>query len=233
VWFTTSWGSTETSPAITSAHWRLERAGCIGAPLPGMALKFVPSGDKLEMRVKGVSVFPGYRDAPELTAKAFDDDGYYLIGDAGRLIDAARPECGVAFDGRVAEDFKLGSGTWVSVGTLRPRLVSALAPWALDAVITGHERDEVGALVFPTAAAAALPPGDLAQKLRGALQALRAEAGGSAQSPTRLLVLSEPPSAEAGEITDKGYLNQRAVLARRAAEVAALYAGTDARVIAA
>ena len=232
VWFTTSWGSTETSPAVTSAHWRLERAGCIGLPLPGMSLKFVPSADKLEMRVHGVSVFPGYRNAPELTAAAFDAEGYYRIGDAGRLVDAERPDCGVVFDGRVAEDFKLGSGTWVSVGTLRPRLVSALAPWAQDAVITGHERDEVGALIFPTAAAAALPPAELANRIRAALQALQREAGGSAQSPSRALVLAEPPSAEAGEITDKGYLNQRAVLNRRAADVAALYAGIDPRVIA-
>ncbi len=153
VWLTTSWGSTETSPAITSAHWRLDRAGVIGLPMPGLELKFVvdPSnaGDKLEMRVRGVSVFPGYRDAPPLTAQAFDAEGYYCIGDAGFLADDRRPESGVVFNGRVAEDFKLGTGTWVSVGTLRVRVVSALAPYAQDVVVTGHDRDEVGVLVFP------------------------------------------------------------------------------------
>ena len=223
VWFTTSWGSTETSPAITSAHWRLDRAGCIGLPLPGMALKFVPSGDKLEMRVKGVSVFAGYRNAPEQSAQAFDEDGYYRIGDAGHLIDPDQPQLGVAFNGRVAEDFKLGSGTWVSVGTLRLRVVSALAPLAQDVVVTGHERDEIGVLVFPSAAALALPAEELAARTRAGLAALRAE-GGSSQAPARALWLAEPPSLEGGEITDKGYLNQRAVLARRAADVASLYA---------
>ncbi len=231
VWFTTSWGATETAPAITSAHWRLERAGCIGAPLPGMAIKFVPSGDKLEMRVKGVSVFAGYRNAPEQSAQAFDEDGYYRIGDAGHLIDPAQPHLGVAFNGRVAEDFKLGSGTWVSVGTLRLRVVSALAPLAQDVVVTGHERDEIGVLVFPTAAASALPADELAARIRTGLAALRAE-GGSSHAPARALLLADPPSADAGEITDKGYLNQRAVLARRAGDVAALYAQPgDARVI--
>lgn len=224
VWFTTSWGSTETSPAVTSAHWKLERAGCIGLPLPGMELKFVPNGEKLEMRVRGVSVFPGYRNAPELTTQAFDEEGYYLIGDAGRLVDEADPTRGVAFDGRVAEDFKLTTGTWVSVGTLRVKLVSALAPYAQDAVITGHGQAEVGALVFPSPQARELDPEVLAAKVREALRSLAAEGGGSSQCPTRVRLLDEPPSPDAGEITDKGYINQRAVLARRAAEVEALYA---------
>jgi feruloyl-CoA synthase len=132
VWLTTAWGSTETSPAITSAHWRLDGAGVIGGVLPGMELKFVPTGSKLEMRVRGVSVFPGYRDAPQLTARAFDEEGYYCIGDAGRLADEDRPECDVVFDGRVAEDFKLTTGTWVSVGTLRVQAPKQ----ALDLVAT-------------------------------------------------------------------------------------------------
>jgi feruloyl-CoA synthase len=227
VWLTTSWGSTETSPAITSAHWRLDRAGVIGLPLPGLDLKFVPNGEKLELRVRGVSVFPGYRDAPELTAQAFDDEGYYRIGDAGRLADPERPEAGVVFDGRVAEDFKLSSGTWVSVGTLRLRIVSALAPFAQDAVITGHDRDEVGVLVFPGPAAAALPADELARRIAAAFHALAAEGGGSSQIPKRALVLDEPPSADAGEITDKGYVNQGAVLRRRADAVQRLYDGGD------
>jgi feruloyl-CoA synthase len=225
VWLTTSWGSTETSPAITSAHWKLERAGVIGLPLPGMELKFVPNGSKLEMRVRGVSVFPGYRDAPHLTAQAFDAEGYYCIGDAGLLADEAAPERGVAFNGRVAEDFKLTTGTWVSVGTLRVRVVSALAPLAQDVVVTGHDRDEVGVLVFPTAQAASLTPEELGSQVAAALKALKAEGGGSSQVPTRALVLREPPQVDAGEITDKGYINQSAVLKRRAADVQTLYAG--------
>jgi feruloyl-CoA synthase len=232
LFLTTSWGSTETAPAVTSAHWRLEGAGCIGGPLPGAELKFVPSGQKLEMRVRGAGVFPGYRDDPELTAAAFDDEGFYCIGDAGRLVDEVHPEQGVLFDGRVAEDFKLSSGTWVSVGTLRVKLVSALAPLVQDAVITGHDRDKVGALLFLTPAAEALPREPLREELKSKLAALHAAAGGSAQSPARVLLLAEPASLAAGEITDKGYINQRAVLARRAAEVERLYADAgDPRVI--
>jgi len=230
VWFTTSWGATETAPAVTTAHWKLDRAGVIGLPLPGMELKFVPDGQKLEMRVRGVSVFPGYRNAPELTAQAFDDEGFYKIGDAGYLLDAARPELGVVFDGRVAEDFKLTTGTWVSVGMLRVKLVSALAPLAQDVVITGHDRDEVGALIFPSAQGRELSADSIAAKVRGALNTLRG--GGSSQCPARALLLAEPPNPDAGEITDKGYINQRAVLARRAADVQALYAQpADPRVI--
>ncbi|QGW80139.1 feruloyl-CoA synthase [Variovorax paradoxus] len=222
LWLTTSWGATETSPAITSAHWKLDGAGCIGAPLPGLELKFVPNGQKLEMRVKGVSVFPGYRHAPRETAEAFDEEGYYRIGDAGYLADAGRPERGVVFNGRVAEDFKLSSGTWVSVGTLRVKLVSMLAPHAQDVVLTGHDGDEIGMLVFAAPQAA---PQALAARIADVLRTLRDEGGGSSQCPTRALVLIEPPSLDAGEITDKGYINQRAVLTRRAADVARLHAG--------
>jgi feruloyl-CoA synthase len=224
VWFTTSWGSTETSPPVTSAHWRIERAGVIGLPLPGIDLKFVPNGEKLEMRVRGVSIFPGYLNAPEQTAKAFDEEGYYRIGDAGYLVDEQAPEQGVAFDGRVAEDFKLTTGTWVSVGTVRLKLVSALAPLVQDAVITGHDRDEMGALLFPSAQAKELATDTLRERVRDVLRTMRAEGGGSSQCPARVLVLDEPPDADAGEITDKGYINQRAVLTRRAALAEALYA---------
>jgi len=223
VWFTSAWGATETAPAITSLYWPIERAGCIGGPLPGVDLKFVPNGGKLEMRVRGPNVFAGYRNAPELTAKAFDEDGYYLIGDAGRLVDDADPSQGVAFDGRVAEDFKLMSGTWVSVGNLRLKAVSALTPLAADVVVTGHDREEVGLLVFPGPTVKDLAPEVLAERLRAALLAMRADGAGSSQAPTRVRMLSEPPSVDAGEITDKGYINQRAVLQRRAAEVIALY----------
>ncbi len=227
LWLTTSWGATETAPAVTTAHWKLDGAGNIGLPLPGVDLKFIPNGEKLELRVRGVSVFPGYRNAPKLTAAAFDDEGFYKIGDAGLLADPAHPEKGVLFNGRVAEDFKLTSGTWVSVGTLRLKLVSALSPLVTDAVITGHDREEIGAIVFLTPAAQALPTDRLRGQVAEALHRLRQEGGGSSQAVGRVLLTSQAPSADAGEITDKGYVNQRAVLVRRAADVTVLY--TDPR----
>jgi feruloyl-CoA synthase len=232
IWLTTSWGSTETAPAITFAHWRLDRPGVIGLPMPGAEVKFVPNGGKLEMRVRGDNIFPGYRDNEAATREAFDDEGYYRIGDAGHLLDEADPTQGIVFNGRVAEDFKLTSGTWVSVGTLRVKVVSALAPYAQDVVITGHDRSEIGALVFLTEAARALPHAEIAAFVRDGLRALKEEGAGSSQTPTRALLLPDAPSAAAGEITDKGYVNQRQVLTRRAAEVEALYATpADARVI--
>ena len=225
LWFTSSWGATETAPAVTSVHWRIDRAGCIGLPLPGIELKLLPNGGKLEIRVRGPNIFSEYRHAPEVTAKAFDTDGFYCIGDAAKLLDETRPERGILFDGRVAEDFKLMSGTWVSVGTLRVRAVSALAPHVADVVVTGHGREEIGLLVFPTPQARALPRAELEAHLRAGLHALQAEGGGSSQTPTRALILDEPPSVDAGEITDKGYINQRAVLARRAEAVERLERG--------
>jgi feruloyl-CoA synthase len=232
LWMTTSWGSTETSPAITSAHWRLDRPGVIGLPLPGARIKFVPNGGKLEMRIKGPHVFPGYRDNADATREAFDEDGWYRIGDAGALRDESDPAAGIVFNGRVAEDFKLGSGTWVSVGTLRLAVVTALAPLAQDVVITGHDRSEIGVLVFLTEAARQRPRDEVVAQVRDALRALKSGGAGSSQMPTRALLLPDAPSLAAGEITDKGYINQRLVLQRRAAEVEALYASPpDARVI--
>ncbi|NDY90201.1 feruloyl-CoA synthase [Ideonella livida] len=232
LWFTTSWGSTETAPAVTTAHWKLDGAGNIGLPLPGVDLKFIPNGEKLELRVRGVSVFPGYRHNPRLTAEAFDEEGFYKIGDAGLLADPDRPEKGVLFNGRVAEDFKLTTGTWVSVGTLRLKLVSALSPLATDAVITGHDRDQIGAIVFLSAAAQALPPAQLRGHVGEALHRLKLEGGGSSQAVGRVLLSTQAPSPDAGEITDKGYVNQRAVLNRRAADVTVLYTDPgDARVV--
>ncbi len=223
LWMTTSWGSTETAPAITFGSWKLDRPGVIGLPMPGVQLKFIPNGSKLEMRVKGDHIFPGYRGNAEATRAAFDEQGYYCIGDAGYLVDEADPLQGVVFNGRVAEDFKLTSGTWVSVGTLRLKVVTALAPYAQDVVITGHDRSEIGALVFLTEDGRQLPHEAFAAKARAALHALKAEGGGSSQTPTRLLVLPDVPDMAAGEITDKGYINQRMVLSRRAADVQALY----------
>jgi feruloyl-CoA synthase len=232
VWFTTSWGSTETAPANTFAHWKLDRAGVIGLPMPGVEIKFVPNGGKLEMRLRGPNIFPGYRGNDEATKAAFDEEGFYRIGDAGHLQDEADPASGIVFNGRVAEDFKLTSGTWVSVGTLRLHLVTALAPLAQDAVITGHDRNEIGALVFLTEAARRLPEAEVRAQVKAALQRIRAEGGGSSHTPARVLLLPDAPSMAAGEITDKGYINQRLTLQRRAADVEALYAKPmDARVI--
>ena len=197
--------------------------------MAGTSIKFLPNGDKLEMRVKGPQVFQGYLNNPEKTAEVFDEDGYYKIGDAGVLIDPDKPEKGIAFNGRVAEDFKLTTGTWVSVGTLRVRLVGALSPGVQDAVITGHDRDRVGALLFLSEAGRALSPRALAERLREALLDMhRQDGGGSASQVARVLVLPDTPDMAAGEITDKGYLNQRVCLARRAASVQDLHAGESA-----
>ncbi|MBL8471591.1 MAG: feruloyl-CoA synthase [Rhodocyclaceae bacterium] len=224
VWFTSAWGATECSPALTCVHWQLDGPGCIGLPMAGTSIKFIPNGDKLEMRVKGPQVFPGYLNNEEKTQEAFDSDGYYLIGDAGLLLDPQRPERGISFNGRVAEDFKLATGTWVSVGTLRVKAVTALAPYAQDVVVTGHDRDEVGLLIFPSAAAKDVPKEQLHAYIRDGLIRLRADVGGGAsQSPSRAMLLAEPPNLDAGEITDKGYINQRAVLTRRAADVNMLH----------
>ncbi|MCA6119799.1 feruloyl-CoA synthase [Bradyrhizobium sp. WSM 1738] len=231
-----AWGSTETSPLATDCHFQAKRSGNIGVPIPGTELKLVPSGDKLEVRVRGPNVTPGYWKAPELTAQAFDAEGFYVIGDAVTFADPDRPELGLFFDGRVAEDFKLNSGTWVSVGTLRVAGIAALAPLAQDIVVTGHGGDEVRFLVFPNIAAcrahAGLPDNAEVKdvighdKVRSAiahgLAKLKAQSGNSSGHATRALLLAEPASVDGGEITDKGYINQRAVLTRRAGAVATL-----------
>jgi feruloyl-CoA synthase len=231
-----AWGSTETSPLATDCHFQAKRSGNIGVPIPGTELKLVPSGDKLEVRVRGPNVTPGYWKAPELTTQAFDAEGFYLIGDAVTFADPARPELGLFFDGRVAEDFKLNSGTWVSVGTLRVAGIAALAPLAQDIVVTGHGGDEVRFLVFPNIVAcrahAGLPDSaDVKDvighdKVRGAiaqgLAKLKVQGGNSSGHATRALLLAEIASVDGGEITDKGYINQRAVLTRHAAAVATL-----------
>src|SRR5690606_26486325 len=144
-----SWGATETAPIATAGHLVIERAGVIGLPASGVTLKFVPSGSKLEVRVKGPNVFPGYWGRPDLTAAAFDDEGFYRIGDAACLADPADPSKGVVFDGRVAEDFKLSTGTWVHAGGLRVAALAAAAPALQDAVVTGQDRDFVGLLAWP------------------------------------------------------------------------------------
>lgn len=234
-----SWGSTETAPMATDCHFQAERSGVVGVPVPGTTLKLVPNAGKLEVRVKGPNVFPGYWKNPEATEKAFDADGFYMIGDAMKFVDPQRPELGLLFDGRVSEDFKLLTGTWVHVGAIRVAGIDALKPVAQDIVVTGHDRSTVGFLVFPNlpecrrlcpdlAADAAVEdvlahPAVRACVAQG-LRSMRANGSGSSMFASNALLMAEPPSAEAGEITDKGYLNQRLVLNRRAHLVNALYA---------
>ena len=219
-----AWGSTETSPLATQVHFPIPRAGVIGLPPCGCELAFVPSGNKLEMRVKGPNVSPGYwRAGGHVEPLPLDERGFFPMGDAGRLEDEAEPSKGVVFDGRTAENFKLTSGTWVHTGELRIQAVAACAPLVTDAVVTGHDREEIGLLLFVTPEAAAAP--DLAAQIGARLAAFNTERPGTSARVARALVLGEPPSIDAGEITDKGYLNQRAVLERRAADVARLYEG--------
>jgi len=232
-----SWGLTETAPAATSCHFQAERAGVIGLPVPGCELKLVENGDKLEARVRGPNVTPGYWQRADLTAACFDEEGFFKTGDAVAFVDAARPELGLLFDGRLGEDFKLSSATWVRVGALRLRAIAALAPVALDVVVTGHDRDAVGLLVVPNVEACRKLCGatrDAAPEVvlehpavRDAvalgLRALARASGGSSMYASRALLLHDSLSIDAGEITDKGYVNQRAVLTRRAALVEQLY----------
>jgi feruloyl-CoA synthase len=203
-----------------------------------MELKVAPVGDKLEARVRGPNITPGYWKERERTAAAFDEEGFYKMGDAMRFVDPARPERGLMFDGRLAEDFKLSNGTWVSVGPLRARILSQGA-LVQDAVITAPDREFVGALVFPNVAACralcpdrgADAPIDLVLKdprvrdtFRGLFQHLATESTGSSTFVARALLLGDPPSIDAREMTDKGSINQKAVLANRASLVEALYA---------
>jgi feruloyl-CoA synthase len=229
----TMYGATETQ-GITVVHWEVERVGLIGLPLPGLTLKLVPTGGKLEVRVKGPTVMPGYRDLPDKNAEVFDEEGYYCLGDAAIFVDEDDPNQGIIFDGRVGEDFKLSSGTWVSVGTLRPDLVAACSPLVFDAIICGQDKNYIGAMVWPSPAAfesyMAEANGDqvtagmaYVKDLAAKIGAFNAAEPGSSRRIKRFLVMTEPPSIDAGEITDKGYVNQRLTQDRRASDVARLF----------
>jgi feruloyl-CoA synthase len=222
-----AWGSTETSPLATTVHFAIPRAGVIGLPAPGTTIKLAPAGDRLELRVKGPNVTPGYWRRPDLAAGSFDDEGFLRMGDAGKLADEGDPAKGIVFDGRLGEDFKLASGSWVRVGALRVALMARLAPLVMDAVVTGLDRDEIGLLLFPGATGAAALEG-----VRERLLAHNAEHPNGTQRVARALLMTEPPSIDAGEVTDKGYINQGAVLRQRAALVERLYRGEGADVIA-
>jgi feruloyl-CoA synthase len=237
--FMSSLGSTETAPAALSCNWQSERAGNIGLPLPGVTLKLIPSEGKLEARLKGDNIMPGYWRAPALTAETFDTEGFYKIGDALKFADPADPAKGLLFDGRLAEDFKLATGTWVSVGPLRAAFIAHCAPLVRDVVLAGAERDEVTALIFPDVDACRAIAPDLANDapvpqllvdarvraaFAGKLNSFAGASTGTSGRIVRAALLAEPASLDIGEMTDKGSINQRAVLAHRTATVEALYA---------
>jgi len=241
----TGLGSTETGPFALKCTEEQERAGNVGIPAQGVILKLVPDQDKLEARLKGPNITPGYWRDPKQTAAAFDEEGFYKLGDALRFAEPGHPEKGFFFDGRLAENFKLETGTWVAVGALRAKLVNELDGLARDAVIAGENQHELGALLLPfmpklrslVADEADLSdPEILAHPaVRERLAALLAEhaekATGSATRVKRAILIEEEPSLDRGEITDKGSINQRAMLRNRGDLVAALYSDDDPRVI--
>ncbi|MFC3231435.1 feruloyl-CoA synthase [Marinibaculum pumilum] len=234
--FMTAFGSTETAPIATLLHWPVDGPGRVGLPLPGVTVKLVPQDGRHELRLKGPIVFPGYHRQPELTRAVFDEDGFYRIGDAARLVDPNDPAEGIQPDGRLVEDFKLQTGSFVPVGRLRMALLSEV-PELQDAVIAGHDRPYVAVLAWPNLEAcrriAGKPDAGMAElagdarlhaRLQERLRDFTAGATGSSLRVQRLMLLSEPASSDANEITDKGYVNQRAVLQRRADAVESLYA---------
>jgi feruloyl-CoA synthase len=237
--FLSSLGSTETSPLALACTFDFDRPGNIGLPAPGVELKLVPNEGKLEARLRGPHITPGYWRQDELTREAFDVEGFYKLGDALKFADPADPRKGFLFDGRIAEDYKLSTGTWVSVGPLRARFIDHCAPYVRDVVFAGPDRDDIVALVFPdleacrklapehaadAAAAAVFDDVRVRAKFAGLLQALAASSPGSSTRVMRAILMAEPPSMDKGEMTDKGSINQRAVLKNRAALVDELYA---------
>jgi feruloyl-CoA synthase len=243
-----AWGATETAPVVTAVHFAInQHAGSVGLPVPGCEIKMLPNNGRLELRVRGPNVTPGYWRRADLTRAAFDEDGFFRIGDTGRLVDASAPECGIAFSGRIAEDFKLASGVWVNPGVLRLRAIAAGTPVIQDAVITGYDRAEIGLLIVPSEQGCrylcpdlpATTPFDVLladprvrQRVAAALATMIIEGDGSSTRPARALLMKEPLSSDGNEITDKGYVNQRAVLERRSDLVDRLYAATtDAEII--
>jgi feruloyl-CoA synthase len=236
--FYTGWGSTETAPTSTGTYWDTERVGLIGLPFPGVELKMVPCGSKYELRLRGVNVTPGYFGQPDLTEKAFDEEGYYCIGDAGVFVDPQDPVQGIIFAGRVVEDFKLTTGTFVHVGSLRTDAIAAATPVMHDALVAGQDRPFVGLLAWPNLHACRQMVGNpdatyeevvkhpaVTACLKKGLQAHNASTtGGSSMRIARAMLMVEPPSIDGNELTDKGYINQRAGLERRAGLVAKLYA---------
>ena len=225
VFFTSAWGSTETAPLSTSCHFPTPTTGNLGVPVPAVELAMVPVDGRFELRVRGPNVTPGtWRAGGGIEPCSLDEHGFLPTGDAGRLVDEARPDAGIAFVGRLSENFKLSSGTWVNVAGVRAALVDACAPLVLDAVIAGHDREHLGALLVPSPVARQLSPVELASRLLMAIAAHDQAHPGGSERIARALVLDDPLSLDEGETTDKGYTNQRRVLQRRAAEVDRLFA---------
>jgi feruloyl-CoA synthase len=222
--FVTGLGATESAPFALCAGDVPFTGGRVGVPAPGLELKVAPVGGRLEARLRGPSITPGYWREPALTAAAFDEEGFYRLGDAVGFVDPADPSQGFVFEGRLTEDFKLSTGTWVRVGALRGALLAQLGDLAADTVITGHDRDFVGALIFPGEAAGRLGPAALRSQVADRLTAFSEQHPGSSSAIRRALLLQEPPAIDAMELTDKGSVSQRAVLANRAALVEQLYA---------
>jgi feruloyl-CoA synthase len=216
--FLCGYGSTETAPFSLCTNWLAERSGLAGLPVPGVELKLVARGAKLEACIRGPNVMPGYWRQAELTRAVLDEEGFLRTGDALSWVDVDDPTQGLAFDGRIAEDFKLTTGTWVHTGALRARLIGAAGTAIHDVVIAGEGRDEVGALIFANAALARA-----GEDIQRALDRLAAESTGTSTFIARALLLEEPPNAAAGEVTDKGSINQKAVLKRRSSLVEELY----------
>ena len=228
--FGTGWGMTETTAIGASVYWNVERSGLIGLPVPGVTLKLVAAGDRYEMRIKGPQIMVRYHRNDPLNAAAFDDEGFFRTGDAVRWIDSRQPLAGLEFAGRLAEDFKLQSGTWVQAGNLRRELLDALQPFAGELVIAAPDRPWLGALVWLGTGVA--PSDEVREQLAERLAVFNGARKGSSEQIARLLLLSEPPSPSAGEITDKRSINLQRVLERRAPDVAILYAEpADTRVV--
>jgi feruloyl-CoA synthase len=220
----TSLGSTETAPAAIAATHLAQGPGEIGLPLPGVAAKLVPCGDKLELRLRGPNVMPGYFRQSGHAADCFDEDGFYKIGDAVRWVDPADPSRGFAFDGRIAEDFKLSSGTWVNVAAIKAKLLAAFAPFVRDVVVVGADREALAALLVADPAqidSDAHFSARLATRFQTMLDAVPAK--GSSERVTRIAVLTEGLSIDRGEVTDKGSINARNIIAHRADLVERLY----------
>lgn len=227
------YGTTETAPTISTTHWATDRPGEIGLPAPGLQLKLIPVSDTYEARVKGPNVTPGYLGRPDLTEKAFDEEGFYRIGDTVSFLDPQKPELGLRFTGRISENFKLANGTWVSIGNMRAAILAATRGVLLDVVVAGENREACALLCWlnPTEAAriSAAPAEDLTcdslviQFLKGRFRDYN-ETVGSSEKICSFVLLKDPPSMAAGEITDKAYINQRAVLKVRSEQVERLFA---------
>ena len=200
-------------------------AGKIGVPARGLRLKLVAQDDRYEVRLKGPSITPGYFRDPESTANAFDDEGYYCMGDAVRPEDPDDFTRGFYFDGRIAENFKLSTGTWVSVGAVRSALVDAMQGLVRDAVIVGENESKLGALLWLSEAGSALSEHELQRRVADCLAAHDQAAAGSSNRVRRVSILLHPPGFDAGELTEKGSINQRALRKNRARQIRALYAG--------